>query len=291
MKRTRKKHNAAFKACPGEGRGRRWRWRRSRGTGRSPSWRVGSGFIRTKSTIGRGSCWTVPRAFSRAAVRRWWERPARGRLMFCTGRSGSSRSKMIFWHESSANEPSATSRAGRARGRSAAGITAVPVAGGVALFGLSPTGRGQRGGPRHHGTDRPAISGPALLRLAPDGGLAGDPRPCGQSQTGPAPDAVNRAGGDLPASEHEQASRGAQNLPVLAERHHDRTGQSGLVFGRHLHPNGQGLPLSGGRHGLGEPSRAGVAVVQHPRRRVLCRGPQGSTRALRPARDLQYRPG
>jgi hypothetical protein len=192
-----------------------------------------------------------------------------------------------FWHESSANEPSATSRAGRARGRSAAGITLVPVAGGVALFALSPTGRGQRGGARHHGIDRPAIFGPALLRLAPDGGVAGDPRPCGQSQTGPAPDAVNGAGGDLPACEHEQASRGAQNLPVLAWRHH---GQSGLVFGRHLHPNSQGLPLSGGRHGLGEPCRAGVAIVEHPRCRVLCRGARGSTHALRPVRDLQYRP-
>src|SRR5205814_2460897 len=104
----------------------------------------------------------------------------------------------------------ATPRAGRARGRTTAGITAVPVAGAVALFGLSRTGRGRRGGPRQHGTDRPAISGPALLRLAPDGDVAADPRPCGQSQTGPAPDAVNRAGGDLPASEHEQARRGAQ---------------------------------------------------------------------------------
>src|SRR5437660_6563178 len=93
--------------------------------------------------------------------------------------------------------------------------------------------------------DRQYLARP-LLRLAPDGGVAGDPRPCGQSQTGPAPDAVNGAGGDLPASEYEQASRGAQSLPVLAWRHHDRTGQSGLVFGRHLHPNGQGLPLSDG---------------------------------------------
>src|SRR6516162_10244034 len=100
---------------------------------------------------------------------------------------------MIFWHESSANEPSGTSHAGRARERSVAGITAVPVAGGVALFGLSPAGRGQRGGPRHHGTDRPAVSGPALLPLAPDGGVAGDPRPFGQSQTGPAPDAAHGA--------------------------------------------------------------------------------------------------
>src|ERR1700719_2008699 len=106
--------------------------------------------------------------------------------MFCTGRSGSWRSKTIFWTKSSASEPSATSRAGRARERSAAGITAVPVAGGVALFGLSPTGRGRRGGPRHHGTDRPAVSGPALLRLAPDGSVAGDPRAFGPKQTGAA---------------------------------------------------------------------------------------------------------
>jgi putative transposase len=29
------------------------------------------------------------------------------------------------------------------------------------------------------------------------------------------------------------------------------------VLGRHLHPDGQGLPLPGGDHGLGEPRRAG----------------------------------
>src|ERR1700720_3366416 len=49
---------------------RRWRWRRSEGTGRSPSWRVSSECIRTRSTTGRSSCWTVQRAFSRAAVQR-----------------------------------------------------------------------------------------------------------------------------------------------------------------------------------------------------------------------------
>src|SRR5208283_1455410 len=35
-------------------------------TGRSPSWRVSSGSIRTRSTTGRSSCWTVPRASSAA---------------------------------------------------------------------------------------------------------------------------------------------------------------------------------------------------------------------------------
>src|ERR1700758_2605816 len=77
-----------------------------------------------------------------------------------------------------------------------------------------------------HSTDRPAVSGQALLRLAPDGSVAGDPRSCGQSQTRPAPDAADGAGGDLPAPEHEQGNRGAQGLPVPARRDRHRAGQS-----------------------------------------------------------------
>src|SRR3954463_6934336 len=50
----------------------------------------------------------------------------------------------------------------------------------------------------------------------------------------------------------------------------DRAGQSGLVRRRHLHPDGPGLPLPGGHHGLGEPCRAGVAAVEHARRGILC---------------------
>ena len=94
----------------------------------------------------------------------------------------------------------------------------------------------------------------------------------GEPQTGPAADAAARAGSDLPTPEHEQTSSGAQDLPVPPPRPRDRTGQPGVVCGRHLYPDGQGLSLSGGRHGLGEPCGAGVAAVQHPRRRVLCRG-------------------
>src|SRR5512133_2973427 len=84
-----------------------------------------------------------------------------------------------FWHESSANESSRTARDGRAREPGAAGITAMPVAGGVALGGLPQAGRGQRRGSRDHGADRPAVSGSALLRLAPHVGVARDPGPCG----------------------------------------------------------------------------------------------------------------
>src|SRR4051812_22223791 len=62
-----------------------------------------------------------------------------------------------------------------------------------------------------------------------------------------------RAGGDLPATEYEQAGTGPQDLPLLARRDLDRAGQSGLVRGHHLHPDGPGLPLPGGDHGLGQP--------------------------------------
>jgi hypothetical protein len=76
MKRTRKEHNAGIKA-------KGWWWRRSGGTGRSPSWRVNSAFIRTGSTTGRSSCWTGRRAFSKAAVARaCWEEESRKALSF-----------------------------------------------------------------------------------------------------------------------------------------------------------------------------------------------------------------
>src|SRR5499427_2731497 len=120
---------------------------------------------------------------------------------------------MIFWHESAATEPGGTARNGRARQPGAANIAAMPVAGSVTLFALTPAGRAQRGRSCDHGA-RSAVSGPALLRVTPDGGMAGDPRPCRQPQTGAALDAAAGAGGDLPAPEHKQAGGGAQDLPV-----------------------------------------------------------------------------
>src|ERR1700722_605538 len=117
----------------------------------------------------------------------------------------------------------------------------MPIAGGVARGSLPQAGRGQRRGSCDHGADRSAVSGSALLRFASDGGVAGDPGPCGQSQTGPAAHAAAGAGGDLPAPEHEQAGRGPQDLSVPSRWDRDRAGQSGLVLGRYLHPDGEGL--------------------------------------------------
>src|SRR5204862_6568661 len=87
------------------------------------------------------------------------------------------------------------------------------------------------------------LSGPALFRLATDGGMAGNPRPSRQPQAGAAPDAAARTGGNLPAPEHEQAGSGTQDLSVPAARARDRAGQSGVVLRHYLHPDGQGLSL------------------------------------------------
>src|SRR4051794_41035092 len=75
--------------------------------------------------------------------------------------------------------------------------------------------RGQRGGSCDYGADRSSLSGPALLRLAPDGGVAGNPRPSRQPQAGAAPDAAAGTGGDLSAPEYEQAGSDTQDLSDL----------------------------------------------------------------------------
>src|SRR4051795_9926020 len=91
---------------------------------------------------------------------------------------------MIFWHASSANEPGATARLGRARGSGVAGIAAMSTTVGIARLGLSPADPGQRGRLHDHGADRSAVSGAAVLWHAADGGVAGDPGPCRQPKNG-----------------------------------------------------------------------------------------------------------
>src|SRR5437762_75205 len=125
---------------------------------------------------------------------------------------------MIFWHESSATEPGGTARDGRAHEPGVANIPAMPVAGAAPLVSVPQAARGQRRGSCDYGADRSALSGPALLWLAPDGGMAGDPRPSRQPQAGAAPDAAVGTGGDLPAPKYEQAGSSAQDLSVPAAR-------------------------------------------------------------------------
>src|ERR1700747_3426567 len=112
---------------------------------------------------------------------------------------------MIFWHASSATEPGGTARDGRAHEPGAGNIPAMPVVGAAPLVSVPQADGGKRRGSCDYGADRSALSGAALLWLAPDGGMAGDPRPSGQPQAGAAPDAAAGAGGDLTAPPNQQS--------------------------------------------------------------------------------------
>ena len=113
-------------------------------------------------------------------------------------------------------------------------------------------------------------------------------RPSRQPQAGAAPDAAVGTGGDLPAPEfcpeYEQAGSGAHDLSVTLLRGLaiERVNQA-RALRHYLHPDGQGLSRPGGDHGLGKPGGAGVASIEHTRRRFLRRGARGSALALWPA--------
>src|SRR5260370_27277951 len=137
---------------------------------------------------------------------------------------------MIVWQESSATEPGGTACDGRTREFGAADVAAMPVVGSVTLVSLPQAGRGQCGGSCIHSADRSALFGPALLRLAPGGGMGGDPTLSRQPQAGAAPDAAAGGGGDLSAPRYAQGGGGAPDTSPPAARACDRAAPSGLVL-------------------------------------------------------------
>ena len=69
--------------------------------------------------------------------------------------------------------------------------------------------------------DRPTIHGHALLRVAPNGGLAQQAGPPSEPKTGPAPDADHGATRYLSAAPEQPARTRAQGVPLSAGWHGD----------------------------------------------------------------------
>ena len=75
-----------------------------------------------------------------------------------------------------------------------------------------------------------------------------------------------------------------------AQRPSDQRGEPGLGDRHRLYPDGAGIHVPGSHHGLAQPVRALVEVVQHPGSRLL-RGCVGGGIDHGRARDIQHRPG
>ena len=136
---------------------------------------------------------------------------------------------------------------------------------------------------RTHAPDRQAASGVPLrggADVAPSFGCQWEQ---GRTASCEDADAADGDRGAVPASAHDEAGAGAQDLPVSAARHGGRAAEPGLGDGHHVHPDGEGLCLSRRGARLVLAARAVVAGVDHDGGLVLRRGAGGrSGRAWKP---------
>src|SRR6185312_16727041 len=137
---------------------------------------------------------------------------------------------------------------------------AVPAAEGRTLDAVLPSRTckcGRPGGDAAHGR---AVSGAAVLWIAPHGGGVTARWLVGEPQTGQAADAGDGSGGNLSETQHQPGPSRPQGVSLPVARLDDRTAESGVVCGYHLYPDGEGVRVSGGGHGLVQPTGPGVAI-------------------------------
>ena len=168
-------------------------------------------------------------------------------------------------------EPRRTPGAGRA-GRGVERTAPVRAVGPLPLVGLLHAAGRECGEPDVDAADGRIVVAVPVLREPADGtSPAARGRGCGTAP-GPPADAPDGSGSALPQAAHEQPAARAPHLPVPAPGPDDRPPESGLVRRHHLHSGVSGFLVPGRGHGLGQPSRAGLALVEYDGHRLLHRG-------------------
>lgn len=84
-------------------------------------------------------------------------------------------------------------------------------------------------------------------------------------------DAAHGYQGGLSTAPCQRPPSGASRLPISARRSHHRSAKPGLGRGYYLHPDGEGLCVSRGDHGLGDAKGPGLAHFPHAHNGLLRR--------------------
>jgi hypothetical protein len=98
-------------------------------------------------------------------------------------------------------------------------------------------------------------------------------------------------GGAVPEAAAIAGGAGTSDLPVLTAWNDHRPAEPGLDHGHHVHPAAAGVRVPGGRAGLVLTVPPGVVGLQHAELPVLRRDAAAGAGPVRPAADLQQRPG
>ena len=133
--------------------------------------------------------------------------------------------------------------------------------------------------------DRRAVLAHAVLRQ-PQDSLS----PWRESQTNSTIDATDGDRSHLSAAVHHAASRGSQDLSILAAWTQDRPAQPGVVQRYHVCAAAARIPVPGGNYGLVQPLRTGLETFEHIDGRFLFGCIERCARKLS-AGDLQQRSG
>jgi hypothetical protein len=139
----------------------------------------------------------------------------------------------------------------------------VPAAEDRAFDAVLPAIAGERGRSAPDALAGRTVSADPILRLPADGGGDAAGRFRGQPQAGETTDAGDGDRGDLPKTQYQSRTSGAQGVPLPIAGSGHRQTEPGVVCGHHLRADGKGVCVSGRGDGLVQPAGFVVAGVDH----------------------------